>query len=591
VSSTGNSSFGGWDYTFRADFTSPTSSVSIDAIADDSFDLGRLQAFDAAGNLLATYDTAPLTFFGAVETMTISRPTADIAYIIAGGINGEITYLDNLHFSGSEPTAVTDANGNYEFTNLAAGDYLIGEVPQPGWVQTFPTTPALGGLLSQLNAHNAAISALVPSRFDFSEGDFGNNINDGGNDMYDGGNFLNTNLASAIPYTTGAIVPGDSAFGVGSQYFTAKYPGLFVLAADDVSINSFSLTGNNGADGSGSVNGAVLTTTVHGQPYTIFLKRVYNAGDPSINHIVIVPGNGAGVSHTFSSDTNNDLHTINGLGGVHELYYLLVARSSGGLIADADILNIANEFLGNVVSGAGTSHQVTVTPGQNVMNVDFGNHSTAAPVLAGDFNMDGIVDAGDYVLWRKSAGNPPQSLAAAAGTGNGPMGPQDYTLWRSNFGNQASGAGATLSSSLLAQTLEPTAESSPAPLGLAADVNGGPHESSVAASSASANSARMFAAAFGESKFTGFGETTLPTRSGLAASPAAAPAAALAHARDMGLLAWVAQPDRGDLDSSAAAEIHSFSADLPSAPYACALDSAFNAFGDSGEEDVTPTLI
>jgi hypothetical protein len=45
------------------------------------------------------------------------------------------------------------------------------------------------------------------------------------------------------------------------------------------------------------------------------------------------------------------------------------------------------------------------------------------------------------------------------------------------------------------------------------------------------------------------------------------------------------------LDSSAAAEIHSFSADLPSAPDACALDSAFNAFGDNGEEDVTPTLI
>jgi hypothetical protein len=43
----------------------------------------------------------------------------------------------------------------------------------------------------------------------------------------------------------------------------------------------------------------------------------------------------------------------------------------------------------------------------------------------GDFNANGTVDTGDYVLWRKL---------------NGPANP--YTLWRSNFGNPpGSGSG------------------------------------------------------------------------------------------------------------------------------------------------------
>ena len=35
---------------------------------------------------------------------------------------------------------MTDANGNYEFTNLTAGNYSLGEVPQSGWTQTYPGT-------------------------------------------------------------------------------------------------------------------------------------------------------------------------------------------------------------------------------------------------------------------------------------------------------------------------------------------------------------------------------------------------------------------------------------------------------------------
>ncbi len=142
--------------------------------------------------------------------------------------------------------------------------------------------------------------------------------------MYDGGNRLNTNLASSIAYTNGTIVASDAEFGPGSRYFTAKYTGLFVLAVTDMSIDFFRITGNLGADGSGTADGTVLTSS--GGQFTVFVKRVYDAFDPSVNHIIIVPGSDPGVTHSFSTNTNDDLHTVEGLASVDQLYYLLVAR-------------------------------------------------------------------------------------------------------------------------------------------------------------------------------------------------------------------------------------------------------------------------
>jgi hypothetical protein len=53
--------------------------------------------------------------------------------------------------------------------------------------------------------------------------------------------------------------------------------------------------------------------------------------------------------------------------------------------------------------------------------------------LAGDFNSDGKVDAGDYVTWRKNNGTN-NALANDGGLGT-PIGPAHFNLWRANFGN------------------------------------------------------------------------------------------------------------------------------------------------------------
>jgi hypothetical protein len=60
-----------------------------------------------------------------------------------------------------------------------------------------------------------------------------------------------------------------------------------------------------------------------------------------------------------------------------------------------------------------------------------------APIL-GDYNRSGRVDAGDYVLWRRTLNS--RTMLAADGNANGIVDSGDYTIWRRNFGLDASNA-------------------------------------------------------------------------------------------------------------------------------------------------------
>ncbi|HEV3443853.1 MAG TPA: SdrD B-like domain-containing protein, partial [Gemmataceae bacterium] len=57
------------------------------------------------------------------------------------GLAGWTVYLDlnrDGHDDPGDPTTVTDASGNYTFSNIAAGSYQVGLVTQPGWTQSSP---------------------------------------------------------------------------------------------------------------------------------------------------------------------------------------------------------------------------------------------------------------------------------------------------------------------------------------------------------------------------------------------------------------------------------------------------------------------
>ena len=76
-------------------------------------------------------------------------------------------------------------------------------------------------------------------------------------------------------------------------------------------------------------------------------------------------------------------------------------------------------------TGSGAAHETSLITGTGLLNV------TTLPVVGvpGDFNNNGSVDAGDYVLWRK--GGPLQNEVDTPGTVNA----QDYLDWQARFGN------------------------------------------------------------------------------------------------------------------------------------------------------------
>jgi hypothetical protein len=73
-----------------------------------------------------------------------------------------------------------------------------------------------------------------------------------------------------------------------------------------------------------------------------------------------------------------------------------------------------------------------------------GYELVSAPTpLPGDFNDDGMVDAGDYVMWRDTFGSTFDLAGNGAETGGsaGMVDEADYAWWSANFGNANEGAG------------------------------------------------------------------------------------------------------------------------------------------------------
>lgn len=223
--------------------------------------------------------------------------------------------------------------------------------------------------LLALNASYSSITDLVPRIYKFwddvtdaGDGPTYRGINDGGDDMYDGANYLNTNLTQAyddikegqvdgdivksylsILYThtqaddeddsneytnppmDGTVEPGTTYFGPGSEYFTNMYPGLFILVADNISITEFSVGGNHGADGNGTTETGL--ENLDNNNWCLSFKAVTDGGDgdPTINHILLVPGNTSGLSQQFDETNEDDDHGLFNLQGRKRLIFAVVA--------------------------------------------------------------------------------------------------------------------------------------------------------------------------------------------------------------------------------------------------------------------------
>ncbi len=207
---------------------------------------------------------------------------------------------------------------------------------------TASASASLDDVHASFHERFADITDLIPYRWDFRDGEHGDNISDGGNDMFDGGNYLGTDLGTLM-YTGGEIVDSP-ACGPGGRYFTSKVPGLFLFAAEIDQISNFQITGNLGADGGGAVDGLEFTVNGAAGAYRAFVKRVYGSGDPSVNHLIIVP-EGGNLQQQFPNDTYDDDHIVTGLETADRIYYLLLSSDDYAAIDEEVMGQIARTFV------------------------------------------------------------------------------------------------------------------------------------------------------------------------------------------------------------------------------------------------------
>lgn len=120
-------SFRGVQQQLKATFARPTSSVSIDAIAVSGGTIARLDAYNSEGKVVRRFQTSPLNA-GGIATMQVTSDVADIAYVIAHGMNDSSIKLDNLVIGPATETT-TLPNGSYLLTGIPTGTYQVEVIP------------------------------------------------------------------------------------------------------------------------------------------------------------------------------------------------------------------------------------------------------------------------------------------------------------------------------------------------------------------------------------------------------------------------------------------------------------------------------
>lgn len=120
----------------RIDLETPTTFVEIDAIAPDDGARGRLEIYDAEGNMLGRTTTDALAEHD-VATLSIGMSSPKIAYALVRSASENFIVLDNLQI-GPDSTAVSGDFGAYALPYLPPGNYRVMAEPSEKWTVSDP---------------------------------------------------------------------------------------------------------------------------------------------------------------------------------------------------------------------------------------------------------------------------------------------------------------------------------------------------------------------------------------------------------------------------------------------------------------------
>jgi autotransporter-associated beta strand protein len=427
---------------------------------------------------LSVNQSASLTKTGA-GTLTIQSPSyAGQTAVLAGQVvvNGG-TFTNAVSLFGGTLTLnssnmnlginALSANGGstIEYRNTAVtGGYLMGSgihtVPADSLSTSFTATQILSG---------ADVRILAGTNFTTFERVINGGkltvsslIWRGGANTSSGNITINADLTEVFWSSDGVVTisPGASltnsggnlVLGGGSRTYlgsAASHGGAINLNGYTLELNGALLVNNGAIDGTVNVN---YGSTAKGAG-TYATVNVTDGG-------VYAPGNSPGIV-TASAVTFSNTSTIAGptlqieiagttAGAQYDRLNVTGALSLGGTLAVSLVSGFApaagNSFdildWGTLSGTFQTIGLPALTSGLMWNASQLYTTGTLRVNIAGDYNSNGIVDAADYVVWRKTIGQTGVGLAAD-GNVNNQIDQGDFDTWRAHLG-QTAGSGASV---------------------------------------------------------------------------------------------------------------------------------------------------
>jgi hypothetical protein len=280
--------------------------------------------------------------------------------------------------------------------------------------------------------------------------------NVGGVNVWQEASPTSNSLSELIGNGTASLNVGATAVGIGNPYVFA--PAAFGqspdLAFEYATASGETKQGLVKYTGSKAANNLLLTVDpASGE------SRLQNSSNFSINLI------GYSISSTSGSlqSGNADWSSLQdqGLSGWQES--APTANALSELIASGtQMLALApgqSYLLGDLfdhVSGVRDLALEFILAGDTAERKGMVAYDTVIANVLGDYNLNGIVDAADYAVWRDKLNGADGSLPNRSPGNTGPISQADYTFWKSRFGATA-GAGAGVLPLAAASVPEPSA--------------------------------------------------------------------------------------------------------------------------------------
>jgi subtilisin-like proprotein convertase family protein len=371
-------------------------------------------------------------------------------------------YEWSLHIVASEPVAVTDDDGVYEFPDLTAGRHVVADVLQPGWS---PTLPVAGRLEFQLAVGNVVDDANFGNRSPSLGGRAWNDRDSDG--------VRDADESPLAGYTVYLDANGNGAFDNAPVTYASPGPTLPIpdlgligptiqigtqLPIDDVNVTvSFAHADVADLD--------VYLVSPAGTRVELFTDLAGGTGlsattldDEASSSIVVgsAPFSGSyrpeGSLADFDDENPQGLWTLeirddagNDVGSLLS-WSLTITAAEASAITDAEgRYKFLNLKLGSysvrsspdanwtpTFPAGGAGHTVNLTVGQHLGNLDFGARSN---IFFGDFDRDDDVDGNDFLLWQRTLGSTASPAGSGAdGDGDGVVSSGDLAAWRANYG-------------------------------------------------------------------------------------------------------------------------------------------------------------